>query len=137
MVGSWLKAERERRGWSQAELARRAGLSRQAVGQLERNTQRQPYPDTVEALAHALDMSQEALYRAVYGDHPLPPQPPALFVPGELVSLWPRLGAADREAILQMARTLARSGPPDRASPYPPGSDPGPPHRVRPAAKNA
>jgi len=59
MFADQLKRLREDAGISQYELARRAGLSKQAMSQLELG-QRQPSWATVVKLAEALDVSVEA-----------------------------------------------------------------------------
>ena len=48
-----LRSLREARGWPVAELAARAGLSRQAVWRLE-SSRRRPGLDAIERLAEAL-----------------------------------------------------------------------------------
>ena len=55
--GAHLRRYREAVGLTQEELARRAGLSANAVGQLERGIRRRPYPHTVRSLADALGLS--------------------------------------------------------------------------------
>ena len=57
--GALLRRLREAAGLTQEELAVRAGLSRNAVGALERGLRRRPYPHTVRSLAHALGLSEE------------------------------------------------------------------------------
>jgi predicted ATPase/DNA-binding XRE family transcriptional regulator len=54
--GAHLRRLREASGLSQEELAHRAGLTPNAVGTLERGERRRPYPNTVRALADALDL---------------------------------------------------------------------------------
>jgi predicted ATPase/DNA-binding XRE family transcriptional regulator len=54
--GARLRRLREASGLSQEELAHRAGLTPNAVGTLERGERRRPYPNTVRALADALDL---------------------------------------------------------------------------------
>lgn len=54
--GQRLRALREAGGWSQEELAQRAGVSTDAVSSLERGTRSHPYPATVRALAEALEL---------------------------------------------------------------------------------
>lgn len=53
---------RRERGWSQTELAKRAGLSRGAVANLEIGAVRSPDEDTVSALAAALETTAAALW---------------------------------------------------------------------------
>lgn len=48
--------EREARGWSKSELARRAGLN-QATVQVIENARMRPYPSQLEKLARALEWS--------------------------------------------------------------------------------
>src|SRR5215218_9019663 len=55
--GAQLKALREAAGFTQEELAIIAGLSVHAVSALERGERRRPHPETVRALAAALDLS--------------------------------------------------------------------------------
>src|ERR671919_925103 len=54
--GARLRRLRNASGLSQEELAHRAGLTPNAVGTLERGERRRPYPNTVRALAEALDL---------------------------------------------------------------------------------
>ena len=68
MLGEWIRLQREQRGWSQSELARRAGLSATAINLLESNRRRQPQSDTAQKLARAFDLSVEEMYRAAYGE---------------------------------------------------------------------
>ncbi len=57
--GARLRRLREAAGLTQEELAVRAGLSRNAVGALERGLRKRPYPHTVRSLAHAQELSEE------------------------------------------------------------------------------
>jgi predicted ATPase/DNA-binding XRE family transcriptional regulator len=53
-----LRQQRRAAGYSQEDLAERAGLSVGAIGSLEQGLRRAPHRDTVKALADALDMPQ-------------------------------------------------------------------------------
>jgi predicted ATPase/transcriptional regulator with XRE-family HTH domain len=55
--GAQLRRYREVAGFSQEELAERAGLTATAVGALERDERRRPYPNTIRRLADALGLS--------------------------------------------------------------------------------
>src|SRR3954454_23999729 len=55
--GARLRRAREAAGLSQEELAERAGVSPNTVGDLERGEHRRPYPATVRALADALALT--------------------------------------------------------------------------------
>lgn len=58
--GELLRRHREGMGYSQEQLATRAGLSANAIGALERGERKRPYPDTLRRLAEALGLSEEA-----------------------------------------------------------------------------
>lgn len=53
-----LRQQRRAAGYSQEDLAERAGLSVSAIGSLEQGLRRAPHRDTVKALADALRMSE-------------------------------------------------------------------------------
>jgi transcriptional regulator with XRE-family HTH domain len=57
--GDLLRGLRRAASLSQEELAQRARLSVKAVGALERGERQRPYPNTVRALADALEVSSE------------------------------------------------------------------------------
>src|SRR3712207_3436679 len=66
--GKRLRRLREAAALTQEELAGRAGLSPNAISDLERGRRRRPYPHTVRALADALELSGEeraSLFAAV------------------------------------------------------------------------
>jgi predicted ATPase/DNA-binding XRE family transcriptional regulator len=58
--GAHLRGLREAAGFTQDELATIAGLSVHAISSLERGERRRPQPDTLRALAAALDLSASA-----------------------------------------------------------------------------
>ena len=57
--GARLRGHRMAAVLSQEELAQRAGLSANAVGQLERGERKHPYPHTVRSLADGLVLSEQ------------------------------------------------------------------------------
>lgn len=59
--GYWLQAEREKKGWSQSDLARHSGLHRAVISKVESGTN--PMPDTLTALAKALSYSPITVFR--------------------------------------------------------------------------
>jgi transcriptional regulator with XRE-family HTH domain len=71
----WLQAELDKRQWSQADLARSAGLSRAVINKLL-NGKIYPQPATLEAMARALKLPVETTYRAA-GLLPEIPEPEA------------------------------------------------------------
>jgi tetratricopeptide (TPR) repeat protein/transcriptional regulator with XRE-family HTH domain len=58
VLGGTLRRLRKQAGYSQEELAGRAGMSVQAIGALERGDRRRPYPRTLRALMDALHASE-------------------------------------------------------------------------------
>src|SRR5215203_2724923 len=57
--GTLLKQYRSGLGFTQEELASKAGLTAKAVSALERGERKRPYPHTVRALAEALGLSEQ------------------------------------------------------------------------------
>jgi predicted ATPase/transcriptional regulator with XRE-family HTH domain len=109
--GERLRHYREAAGYSQEELAERAGLSANAISALERGERKRPYPDTLRRLADALGLSdaQRSELAALRGGPeapavPLAPGPrqprPAADLPGEPT---PLIG---REAEAKVVRHL-------------------------------
>lgn len=64
-MGKRLKAARLNCGYTQRELAARAGLSQQIVGAIEAERSKTPYTETIMALAKQLDISPAWIY---FGD---------------------------------------------------------------------
>lgn len=56
MLATLIRAERRRRGWSQLDLALRAGVDTATIGGIERGTIRRPTRRTLERLAAALGL---------------------------------------------------------------------------------
>jgi transcriptional regulator with XRE-family HTH domain len=56
MLGGLIQAERRKRGWSQRELCRRAGLAKSRVWELEGGRRLRVSRRTVARLAAALDL---------------------------------------------------------------------------------
>lgn len=57
--GTLLQRLRKSAGFTQEELASRAGLTAKAISALERGERKHPYPHTVRSLADALNLSEE------------------------------------------------------------------------------
>jgi transcriptional regulator with XRE-family HTH domain len=58
----WLQSELDKRQWSQADLAYSAGISRAVINKLL-NKKTYPQPDTLQAIARALKIPVESVYR--------------------------------------------------------------------------
>jgi len=103
----WLLLEIEKKGWSQSELARRAGLSRTAINDII-NRKTSPGPDFCRSIAKALGYPQEYVFRlAGLITDPYPPSTdPETHM---LAQLLTQLSPEDREELLALVRLkLAR-----------------------------
>lgn len=56
-IGALILRARESKGWSQADLGRRAGLTGSVVGYIERAERESYQPETIERIAAALGLS--------------------------------------------------------------------------------
>jgi predicted ATPase/transcriptional regulator with XRE-family HTH domain len=86
--GDRLQRFRQAAGLTQEELAERAGLSPNAISALERGERRHPYPNTIQALATALRLTEDqraalraAVPRRVEQAAPAPIRGPLLPIP--------------------------------------------------------
>jgi transcriptional regulator with XRE-family HTH domain len=57
MQGSYIKAARERLGWTQVELARRARINRRTVANIEAG-RHDPNPHTLKSIKQAFDAAE-------------------------------------------------------------------------------
>ena len=57
----YLRTLRERRGWTQMQLAKASGIAQNSISKLERYAHKRPVYATVIALAHALEVGPENL----------------------------------------------------------------------------
>lgn len=60
-VGQRIKQEREQRGWSQGELARRSGVLQGVLSRIESGARKVPRSDTLQQIAAALAVSTDYL----------------------------------------------------------------------------
>jgi transcriptional regulator with XRE-family HTH domain len=67
MLGDWIKQEREARGWTQAELAARAGTSAAYIGHLEAGRRKDPRGSILEGLARAFGISIDEVRKQARG----------------------------------------------------------------------
>lgn len=89
MIGPFIRGRREARGWTQSELAARAGLPQQYISSLERGDIRLPREHTLDALGRALGVGRRDLYRA--GGYAAPADAP----PGAAPEDWRDTALAD------------------------------------------
>lgn len=95
----WLKIELSRRGWSQAELARRAGLSKSGVSYVLTGA-RIPGALTVAAIARALDLPEDQVFEKAGLLSATIESPGA----NELLHLFTQLSLTDQEEIIEFVR---------------------------------
>ncbi len=112
---TWLQQERESRGLSQAELARIANLHRAIISKIE-NSQTTPSPETLRAIARALKLPPEEVFRRA---GLLPPRPETSPLIEALLSLVAELPPEEQEEILEYARFRFRRI--ESARRHPPG----------------
>jgi len=116
--GALLRQHRTLAGWSQEELAERAGLSTRAISDLERGVKIRPHPATMRALADALALEsgdRTALAAASRpGATPMIPAP----VPNDLPIPHTRIVGREREMATSLhilrsgaSRLLTLTGP--------------------------
>ena len=60
--GTWLQQEREKNNLSQSALANLAKLNRAVISKIENNASK-PTPETLSAIAHALKLPPEFVFR--------------------------------------------------------------------------
>ena len=58
-----IKELREKKGWSQSELARRAGVKQGVLSYIESGKTKHPRSDTLAAIANALGVNVDRLIR--------------------------------------------------------------------------
>lgn len=93
----WLSEEIHRRGWSQAELARRAEVTPAQISRVLSKVQ-QPGPDTCTGIAQALGISPEEVFRRAGR---LPPEPPEAVGEKKLLRLFRQLSQGARQEVLE------------------------------------
>jgi transcriptional regulator with XRE-family HTH domain len=97
----WLSTKMREREWSQSDLARAAGLTRQAISYYLSEKSKQPDEFALQRIAHALKLPPEQVYRAAG----ILPQKPDLDEEIEqIVHEAAKLPKADREEVLAYIR---------------------------------
>lgn len=101
----WLNNEMRQRNMSQAELARLGGITRSAVNKLLNRQQKSPGREMLDAIARALRLPSETVYRAAGFLPPIPEINAELRV---LNHLFMQLDEDDRQDILALIETKIR-----------------------------
>jgi transcriptional regulator with XRE-family HTH domain len=111
-VGQRVKRLRQRKEWTQAQLAEKAGVTENTIRGLERNTRVTQWPK-LQAIAKALGTSPEAL---MHGDDPIEPSDPRLDRLTDEDLLVARRFHDARTSMRQRVMTLLHEGEPERVS---------------------
>jgi transcriptional regulator with XRE-family HTH domain len=97
--GHRIREARKAKGWSQAVLAKKIGISRPAVTQWEGGHVQEVDASHLRAASVALDKSADWL---VYGD-----DAPAAIPTQRLAEIWPLLTASQKQDLIDAAEKLA------------------------------
>ncbi len=98
----WLQQELQNRGWNQAELARRSGITTAQVSRVMTGEQH-PGPEVGRKIARALRIPPEEVFRRAGLLPPAQKQPEGT---EELVYHYACLSEDDRKRLLVIARSL-------------------------------
>jgi transcriptional regulator with XRE-family HTH domain len=127
-IGRRVQDLREKRGWTQVELARRSGLSQQTVNGVEGKRKGRPEPETIRALLRAFEMSYEDFMEPDEGDRLAGLVEEVTEALEALGSREPEHAARARELAQELRLTLLDPG--GQSAP-PPDTNPSPPARRR------
>lgn len=100
----WLLNEINRRGWSQSELARRAGIPRQIISNYINRQREKPDSDVLISISRALNLPPETVFRAA---GLLPPVDEDTEYQEEFFHLLSQLSPQERQEILDLLRFKA------------------------------
>lgn len=97
---NWLLNKLREKGWNQAELATRAGVTRTAISDVI-SGRRNAGPDLCSSIARALDLPPEAVFRAA---GLLPPVSPESEVAQQILHLLSQLPPDEQRRYLDLLR---------------------------------
>ena len=98
----WLEEELEKRGWSQADLARNSGVSRASISNIV-TSYRTPGPDVCSSIAKAFHIPAEEVFRRA---GLLPPKPQETSASKEALTLFEALSDDEKTHIIEYMRFL-------------------------------
>jgi transcriptional regulator with XRE-family HTH domain len=98
----WLEEELEKRGWSQADLARNSGVSRASISNIV-TSYRTPGPDVCSGIAQAFHIPAEEVFRRA---GLLPPKPEETLANKEALTLFETLSDDEKVHIIEYMRFL-------------------------------
>jgi transcriptional regulator with XRE-family HTH domain len=102
-VGELIKQEREFNGWTQAELARRAGLAKQVISNIERGSVVGSI-NTLAAVAHALGLTMHEIIDV--GFEHLSHEQQAIRI--RVTTLLEKLRPENRDLVLKQIRAIVQ-----------------------------
>lgn len=102
----FIHSEMEKRGWSQADLARQTGMTTGGVSMLLNQTRR-PGPDTLLVLARVFQIPPEIIFRSA---GLLPPVPESTEDKSTIDYLFNQLSREGRKDLISYARFLLSKG---------------------------
>ncbi len=106
----WLNGELQKRGWNQAELARRAGISREAVS-TTLSRKRKPGFQVCSGIAHAFGIPIMDVFRLAGLTPPLPVDTPIM---KEFRELFAGLPLDEQKKTLRFLRCFAEASKADK-----------------------
>ncbi len=106
--GKWLQKEIDERGWPMSELARRAEVSHTAISRVV-SGERGAGPELCRAIAHALEMPEERVFR-VAGLLSELPAPEEDFTFAEVYEMLKHLTPGERQEVLEYVQWRYRRG---------------------------
>lgn len=103
---AWLAQELDRRGWSHAEMGRRAGVAQTTISNVISGN-RDPGPALCRAVAKALGETEEKVFRLAGLLSPLPNTEDEMLAEIiEMIDLLRNLGPEQRKEVLRFIRFL-------------------------------
>lgn len=104
--GTWLLEEIGKRDWSQSELARKSGLTRQSISDYVNRRRANPDPQALRKIAQALHLSPETVFAAAGLLPEEKDDDPGL---SEWIHRYISASPAEREQLIAFARFLTRN----------------------------
>jgi transcriptional regulator with XRE-family HTH domain len=101
IFSEWLNEQLKARNWTQAQLAKSAGLGRAVINKIINQFNKHPDPQTCVSIARALKLSPITVFRAA---GLLPEEPARVAELDDLAEILPQLSAEGREEVLAFAQ---------------------------------
>lgn len=99
LIGERLRAYRNQKGWSQEEMAERAGFHPTYIGQLERG-EKNATVESISRVSNALGIPLSVLFENIS------PQPKQRDIPAQCYEIIQKQPLKDQEVLLKMLRNV-------------------------------